>query len=137
LFVFFFSLAGVESAFTPAVKNLKILAIRVCVAGLRAHTYTYIYTHAGEKKREKEREREYERVREIIKERKEVFIKCYLLLFFIPHTTTKRTKNPKHTMSHFFFLFFFLRNTKGETHLFSLWILTHTHTPSYSLSLVL
>jgi hypothetical protein len=52
-----------------------------------------------------------------------------ILLFFIYRTSyahQPKTQNPKHPMSQFFLSFFLPeKHLKGETHLFSLWILTH------------
>ena len=52
-----------------------------------------------------------------------------ILLFFIYRTSYAHQKpetNPKHPMSRFFLSFFLPeKHLKGETHLFSLWILTH------------
>ena len=108
LFVFFFSRGRRKRFYAPGEKFENFSHIRVCAfAGLRAHTYTY--THAGETKREKERERIRERVREIITERKEVFIKCYLLYYYSLYTALLKTLNIQYP--NFFFLFFFLRNT--------------------------
>ena len=115
LFVFFFSRGRRKRFYAPGEKFENFSHIRVCAfAGLRAHTYTY--THAGETKREKERERIRERVREIITERKEVFIKCYLLYYYSLYTALlTHTKSQRQTLNiqcpDFFFLFFFLRNT--------------------------
>ena len=113
LFVFFFSRGRRKRFYAPGGKFENFSHIRVCgVCGFaRAHIYVHIHTRGRDKERKRERERIRERVREIITERKEVFIKCYLLLlFFIYHTSCLR-QNPKHPMSHFFFLFVFLRNT--------------------------
>jgi len=126
LFVFFFSRGRRKRFYAPGEKFENFSHIRVCAfAGLRAHTYTYTsHTRGRDKERQRERERIRERVREIITERKEVFIKCYLfiLLFFIHRTS----KNPKHPISQFFLSFFLPeKHLKGETHSFSLWILTH------------
>ena len=54
----------------------------------------------------------------------------FIIIFFIlPHFLTRQSQEKTKTLNiHspiFAFPFFFLRNTKGETHLFSLWILTH------------
>lgn len=66
----------------------------------------------------------------------------FIIIFFIlPHFLTRQSQEKPKTLNiHspiFAFLFFFLRNTKGETHLFSLWILTHTHTHTILFSLSL
>ena len=114
LFVFFFSRGRRKRFYAPGEKFENFSHIRVCgVCGFaRAHIYIHIHTRGRDKERKRERERIRQRVREIITERKEVFIKCYLLLYSLYTTLlTRRDKNPKHTMSHFFFLFFFLRNT--------------------------
>ena len=114
LFVFFFSRGRRKRFYAPGEKFENFSHIRVCAfAGLRAHTYTYTHAHAGETKRDRERERIRERVREIITERKEVFIKCYLLLLFFIYTHTRdpETKTLNVQCPNFFFLFFFLRNT--------------------------
>ena len=114
LFVFFFSRGRRKRFYAPGGIFENFSHIRVCgVCGFaRTHIYIHIHTRGRDKERKRERERIRERVREIITERKEVFIKCYLLLllFFIYHTSCQR-QNPKHPMSHFFFLFVFLRNT--------------------------
>ena len=113
LFVFFFSRGRRKRFYARGEKFENFSHIRVCgVCGFaRAHIYIHIHTRGRDKERKRERERIRDRVREIITERKEVFIKCYLLLlFFIYHTSCQR-QNPKHPMSHFFFLFVFLRNT--------------------------
>jgi hypothetical protein len=127
LFVFFFSRGRRKRFYAPGEKFENFSHIRVCAfAGLRAHTYTYTsHTRGRDKERQREGERIRERVREIITERKEVFIKCYLfilLFFIIPHLT--KTLNIQCSQ---FFLSFFLpeKHLKGETHSFSLWILTH------------
>jgi len=131
LFVFFFSRGRRKRFYAPGEKFENFSHIRVCAfAGLRAHTYTS-HTRGRDKERQRERERIRERVREIITERKEVFIKCYLLLLFFIYRTSyahqsQRQKNPKHPMSQFFLSFFLPeKHLKGETHSFSLWILTH------------
>ena len=120
LFVFFFSRGRRKRFYAPGEKFENFSHIRVCAfAGLRAHTYTYTsHTRGRDKERQRERERIRERVREIITERKEVFIKCYLLYYYslytalLIRTPSQRDKNPKHPICpNFFFLFFFLRNT--------------------------
>jgi hypothetical protein len=126
LFVFFFSRGRRKRFYAPGEKFENFSHIRVCAfAGLRAHTYTYTsHTRGRDKERQRERERIRERVREIITERKEVFIKCYLLYYYSLYTALRQ--NPKHPMSQFFLSFFLPeKHLKGETHLFSLWILTH------------
>ena len=114
LFVFFFSRGRRKRFYAPGEKFENLAkpykSSRVC-GFARAHIYVHIHTRGRDKERKRERERIRERVREIITERKEVFITCYLLLlFFIYHTSCQR-QNPKHPMSHFFFHFVFLRNT--------------------------
>ena len=97
--------------------------MRVC-GFARAHIYIHTHTHAGETKRDKEREREYERESERLLQREKRFL-LIILLFFILHAKA-RDKNPKHPMSQFFLSFFLPeKHLKGETHSFSLWILTH------------
>ena len=132
LFVFFFSRGRRKRFYAPGEKFENFSHIRVCAfAGLRAHTYTYIYTHAGETKREKERERIRERESERLLQREKRFLLSaiyYYYILLLPHFFTPKQpelQNPKHFLLPNFFLFSFLRNTKGETHLFSLWILTH------------
>jgi hypothetical protein len=118
LFVFFFSRGRRKRFYAPGEKFENFSHIRVCAfAGLRAHTYTYTsHTRGRDKERQRERERIRERVREIITERKEVFIKCYLLYYYSLYTALLTHTNPKpKTLNiqcpNFFFLFFFLRNT--------------------------
>ena len=111
LFVFFFSRGRRKLFYAPGEKFENFSHIRVCAfAGLRAHTYTYTsHTRGRDKERQRERERIRERVRKIITERKEVFIKCYLLYYYSLYTALLKTLNIQYP--NFFFLFFFLRNT--------------------------
>ena len=101
LFVFFFSRGRRKRFYAPGEKFENFSHIRVCAfAGLRAHTYTYTsHTRGRDKERQREGERIRERVREIITERKEVFIKCYLLYYYslyytalLTHAKAKETK---------------------------------------------
>lgn len=149
LFVFFFSRGRRKRFYARGEKFENFSHIRVCVAGLRAHTYTYIYTHAGEKQGEKERERECERESERLLQREKRFL-LNAIYYYILYITTllntpepREAKNPKHTLSHIslsFFLFFFLRNTEGGDALtcsLSGYLHTHTHTHHLILSLSL
>mgnify|MGYP000509822191 CR=1 FL=1 len=112
LFVFFFSRGRRKRFYAPGEKFENFSHIRVC-AFARAHIYIHTRTRGRDKERQRERERIRERVREIITERKEVFIKCYLLLLFFIYTHTRdpETKTLNVQCPNFFFLFFFLRNT--------------------------
>ena len=129
LFVFFFSRGRRKRFYAPGEKFENFSHIRVCAfAGLRAHTYTYTHTHAGETKRDKEREREYERESERLLQREKRFLLNAIYYYYSLYIRTPeaRDKNPKHPMSQFFLSFFLPeKHLKGETHSFSLWILTH------------
>lgn len=107
LFVFFFSRGRRKRFYARGEKFENFSHIRVCVAGLRAHTYTYIYTHAGETKREKKREREYERESERLLQREKRFLLNAIYYTIILY----KTKTLNIQCPNFFFLFFFLRNT--------------------------
>ena len=127
LFVFFFSRGRRKRFYARGEKFENFSYIRVCVIFACAHIYIHIHTRGRETGRKRKRERMRERVREIITERKEVFIKMlFIIIFFIlPHFLTlpepREAKKLLNIHSPIFaFLFFFLRNTKGETHLFSL-----------------
>ena len=110
LFVFFFSRGRRKRFYAPGEKFENFSHIRVCVCGFaRAHIYIHTHTRGRDKERQRERERIRERVREIITERKEVFIKCYLLYYYSLYTALLKTLNIQYP--NFFFLFFFLRNT--------------------------
>ena len=118
LFVFFFSRGRRKRFYAPGEKFENFSHIRVCgVCGFaRAHIYIHIHTRGRDKERKRERERIRERVREIITERKEVFIKCYLLYYYSLYTALlTHTKSQRQTLNiqcpDFFFLFFFPRNT--------------------------
>ena len=119
LFVFFFSRGRRKRFYAPGEKFENLAkpykSSRVC-GFARAHIYVHIHTRGRDKERKRERERIRERVREIITERKEVFIKCYLLYYYSLYTALlTHTKSQRQTLNiqcpNFFFLFFFLRNT--------------------------
>ena len=102
LFVFFFSRGRRKRFYARGEKFENFSHIRVCVAGLRAHTYTYIYTHAGEKQGEKERERECERESERLLQREKRFLLnaiYYYILYITTLLNTPRAKREQKTLN--------------------------------------
>ena len=87
--------AGVESAFYARGEKFENFShIRVCVAGLRAHTYTYTHTHAERKERKRERECERESERLLQREKRFLLNAIYYYILYI--TTLLNTPEPKH-----------------------------------------